>query len=73
VSSTSEYGGTLHIPELRVARPRVAVLQAVHEHPHADMPCLTPSHDSGFLKGFGLDEAEVIYWGLCLDHSTLQM
>ncbi|MFT4299376.1 MAG: Fur family transcriptional regulator [Aeromicrobium sp.] len=24
-------------------------------------PCLTPSHDHGYL----IDEAEVIYWGLC--------
>lgn len=26
-----------------------------------DMPCLTASHDHGFL----IDEAEVIYWGRC--------
>jgi Fur family ferric uptake transcriptional regulator len=29
-----------------------------------DAPCLTPS-DSDVLEGFVLDEAEVIYWGLC--------
>ncbi|MCV7224410.1 Fur family transcriptional regulator [Mycolicibacterium elephantis] len=29
-----------------------------------DAPCLTPS-DDGTLDGFVLDEAEVIYWGLC--------
>ncbi len=119
---------------LRVTRPRVAVLNAVHSHPHADTdsiigvvrqdlggvshqavydvlraltaaglvrrihpsgsvaryesrvgdnhhhvacrscgaivdvdcavgvtPCLTPSDD----HGFAIDEAEVIYWGLC--------
>jgi Fe2+ or Zn2+ uptake regulation protein len=119
---------------LRVTRPRVAVLSAVHEHPHADTssiiaavredfgevshqtvydalhaltavglvrhiqpsgsvaryesrvgdnhhhivcrscgamadvdcavgsaPCLTPSVD----HGYAIDEAEVIYWGLC--------
>jgi Fur family ferric uptake transcriptional regulator len=129
--------------DLRVTRPRVAVLEAVHEHPHADTetifgavrtdlpdvsrqavydvlhaltevglvrriqpagsvaryesrvgdnhhhvvcrscgaiadvdcavgdaPCLTPSDDSGLLEGFLLDEAEVIYWGLCPDCST---
>ncbi len=123
---------------LRVTRPRVAVLGAVHEHPHADTlslvgavrdqlgevsqqavydvlaaltdaglvrrihppgsvaryesrvgdnhhhvvcrscgviadvdcavgtaPCLTASDD----HGFAIDEAEVIYWGLCLDCS----
>ena len=123
---------------LRVTRPRVAVLAAVHEHPHADTdtiigavrqrlpdvshqavydclnaltaagllrrikpsgsvaryearvgdnhhhvvcrscgriddvdcavgdaPCLTPSESHGFT----IDEAEVIYWGLCPDCS----
>jgi Fur family transcriptional regulator, stress-responsive regulator len=29
-------------------------------------PCLTPSSD----RGFSIDEAEVIYWGLCPDCST---
>ena len=125
--------------DLRVTRPRLAVLEAVHAHPHADTetifgavrtglpdvsrqavydvlhalttaglvrriqpsgsvaryesrvgdnhhhvvcrscgtiadvdcavgeaPCLTPSDHNGFL----LDEAEVIYWGLCPDCST---
>ena len=124
---------------LRVTRPRVAVLTAVYEHPHADTdqiiaaarkhlgelshqavydvlraltaaglvrriqpsgsvaryesrvgdnhhhvvcrscaaivdvdcavgdtPCLTASDD----QGFAIDEAEVIYWGLCLECST---
>ncbi|SDD13378.1 Fur family transcriptional regulator, ferric uptake regulator [Actinokineospora iranica] len=124
---------------LRVTRPRVAVLSAVHEHPHADTdsiitavraglggvshqavydvlraltsagllrriepqgsvaryearvgdnhhhvvcrscgaiadvdcavgstPCLTASHDHGFT----IDEAEVVYWGLCPACST---
>jgi Fe2+ or Zn2+ uptake regulation protein len=124
---------------LRVTRPRVAVLTAVHAHPHADTdsiigavrkdlpevshqavydclhalaaaglvrriqpsgyvaryesrvgdnhhhvicrscgviadvdcavghtPCLTASDDHGFV----IDEAEVIYWGLCADCST---
>jgi Fur family ferric uptake transcriptional regulator len=124
---------------LRVTRPRVAVLSAVHEYPHADTdsiigvvredlsgvshqavydvlraltasgllrrieppgsvaryearvgdnhhhvvcrscgfiadvdcavgaaPCLTASDDHGFV----IDEAEVIYWGLCPDCST---
>ena len=31
-----------------------------------EAPCLTPSDHNGFL----LDEAEVIYWGLCPDCST---
>lgn len=137
MSSSSEHVGQLRAADLRVTRPRVAVLEAVHAHPHADTetifaavrsglpdvsrqavydvlhaltgahlirriqpsgsvaryearvgdnhhhvvcrscgtiadvdcavgeaPCLTPSeHDA--LDGFVLDEAEVIYWGLC--------
>jgi Fur family ferric uptake transcriptional regulator len=127
--------------ELRVTRPRVAVLDAVYAHPHADTdsiigvvrrdlpdvshqavydslrtltaaglvrriqpsgsvaryesrvgdnhhhvvcrscgviadvdcalgdaPCLTASEDSGF----SIDEAEVIYWGLCPDCPTIR-
>ncbi|WP_344222491.1 Fur family transcriptional regulator [Kribbella sancticallisti] len=126
---------------LRVTRPRVAVLTAVHAYPHADTdsiigavrrdlpevshqavydclaaltaarlvrriqpsgsvaryesrvgdnhhhvicrscgaiadvdcavgpaPCLTASDDSGFV----IDEAEVIYWGLCAECSTTE-
>ena len=30
-----------------------------------EAPCLTPSDHEGALDGFVLDEAEVIYWGLC--------
>jgi Fur family ferric uptake transcriptional regulator len=37
-----------------------------------DVPCLTPSDDSGSLDGFAVDEAEVIYWGLCPDCATPQ-
>ncbi|MGV0742944.1 Fur family transcriptional regulator [Mycolicibacterium sp. XJ870] len=32
-----------------------------------EAPCLTPSDDNNALDGFVLDEAEVIYWGLCRD------
>ena len=141
VSSTStNYSAQLRMADLRVTRPRVAVLDAVHAHPHADTetilsvvrtglpdvsrqavydvlnaltavglvrriqplgmvaryesrvgdnhhhvvcrscgviadvdcavgeaPCLTPSDDDSVLEGFVLDEAEVIYWGLCPD------
>jgi Fe2+ or Zn2+ uptake regulation protein len=125
--------------DLRVTRPRLAVLSAVHEHPHADTdsiigatranlgevshqavydvlraltdaglvrriqppgsvaryesrvgdnhhhvvcrscgaiedvdcavgdaPCLTASDN----RGFAIDEAEVVYWGLCPDCSS---
>ena len=143
VSSTSaDYAAQLRTADLRVTRPRVAVLEAVHSRPHADTetilsavrsglpdvsrqavydvlnaltevgllrriqplgmvaryesrvgdnhhhvvcrscgviadvdcavgeaPCLTPSDDNT-LDGFVLDEAEVIYWGLCPDCST---
>ena len=132
--ATSELESTLRGVSLRVTRPRVAVLQAVHTHPHADTdtiigavrselgpvshqavydalraltlagllrriqpsgslaryearigdnhhhvvcrscgvigdvdcavgdtPCLTASDSHGFT----IDEAEVVYWGLC--------
>ena len=144
VSSTStDYSAQLRMADLRVTRPRVAVLEALRDHPHADTetilsavrsglpdvsrqavydvlnaltavglvrriqplgmvaryesrvgdnhhhvvcrscgviadidcavgdaPCLTPSDDDNVLEGFVLDEAEVIYWGLCPDCST---
>ncbi|MGV9744491.1 Fur family transcriptional regulator [Rhodococcus zopfii] len=132
--STPEYVGQLRTAALRVTRPRVAVLDAVHRNPHADTdtifgvvrtalpevsrqavydvlhaltdaglirriqpagsvaryesrvgdnhhhlvcrscgaiadvdcavgaaPCLTASEP----HGFAVDEAEVVYWGLC--------
>jgi len=131
---------------LRVTRPRVAVLTAVHAHPHADTdsliravrtdlpdvshqavydslstltaaglvrkiqpsgsvaryesrvgdnhhhvvcrscgviadvdcavgeaPCLIAADDDGSLAGFSIDEAEVIYWGLCPDCAAAQV
>ena len=36
VSSTSDYAEQLRMADLRVTRPRVAVLEAVHANPHAD-------------------------------------
>lgn len=138
MSSIPDYAEQLRTADLRVTRPRVAVLEAVNAHPHADTetifgavrsalpdvsrqavydvlhaltaaglvrkiqpsgsvaryesrvgdnhhhivcrscgviadvdcavgeaPCLTASDHNGFL----LDEAEVIYWGLCPDCS----
>ena len=143
VSSTVDYAGQLRLADLRVTRPRLAVLEAVHGLPHADTekiysavrvglpdvsrqavydvlnalttvglirriqplgsvaryearvgdkhhhlvcrscgvianidcavgdaPCLTPSDNNNVLDGFVLDEAEVIYWGLCPDCSS---
>ncbi|MGI9123349.1 MAG: Fur family transcriptional regulator [Mycobacterium sp.] len=137
---TSDFAEQLRTADLRVTRPRVAVLQAVEAHPHADTdtifgavrqalpevsrqavydvlaalttaglvrriqpsgsvaryearigdnhhhvvcrscgsirdvdcavgdaPCLSASNDEGAIDGFVLDEAEVIYWGLCPD------
>ena len=137
--TTSDFERMLRGTALRVTRPRVAVLSAVHDHPHADTesiigavrenlgdvshqavydvlraltaagllrriqppgslaryearvrdnhhhvvcrscgvmadvdcavgttPCLTASDDHGFV----IDEAEVVYWGLCPDCST---
>lgn len=140
VSPKTDYAEQLRTADLRVTRPRVAVLEAVNAHPHADTesifgsvraslpevsrqavydvlnaltaaglvrriqpsgsvaryesrvndnhhhvvcrscgviadvdcavgdaPCLTASDDQGLLEGFAIDEAEVIYWGLCPD------
>jgi Fur family transcriptional regulator, stress-responsive regulator len=142
VPSASEFSEQLRSADLRVTQPRLAVLEAVHAHPHADTetifgtvrtglpdvsrqavydvlaaltaanlvrriqpsgsvaryesrvgdnhhhvvcrscgaiadvdcavgdaPCLTASDDNGYL----LDEAEVIYWGLCPECSTSQL
>ena len=139
MTTTSEFEHQLRAAAIRVTRPRLAVLSAVHEHPHADTdsiigvvreklaevshqavydvlraltaaglvrriqpsgsvaryesrvgdnhhhvvcrscgaiadvdcavgdaPCVTASNDHGYT----IDEAEVIYWGLCLDCST---
>jgi Fur family transcriptional regulator, stress-responsive regulator len=37
-----------------------------------DAPCLTPADSGSTLDGFTIDEAEVIYWGLCPNCSTAQ-
>jgi len=139
VATPPEFQQMLRGADLRVTRPRMAVLSAVHAHPHADTdsiigvvreelgevshqavydvlraltaarlvrriqpagsvaryesrvgdnhhhvvcrscgviadadcaigeaPCLTASHD----HGFAIDEAEVVYWGLCRDCSA---
>ena len=138
--STSDHAQQLRSAALRVTRPRVAVLEAVHANPHSDTetifglvrarsadvsrqtvydvlnaltavglvrriqpsgsvaryesrvgdnhhhvvcrscgviedvdcavgdaPCLNPFDNDGLLDGFVLDEAEVIYWGVCPD------
>lgn len=139
VPTAADFEHMLRGVALRVTRPRVAVLAAVHDHPHTDTdsiigivredlgavshqavydvlraltmaglvrrieppgsvaryearvgdnhhhvvcrscgaiadvdcavgpaPCLTPSDDHGFT----IDEAQVVYWGLCPDCST---
>jgi Fe2+ or Zn2+ uptake regulation protein len=141
VGSTADYRQMLQASALRVTRPRMAVLDAVYTHPHADTdsiiravrddlpevshqtvydalnaltatglvrriqpsgsvaryesrvgdnhhhvvcrvcgviadvdcaigeaPCLTASDDNGF----SIDEAEVIYWGVCPECSTVK-
>lgn len=143
-STAADHAEQLRLADLRVTRPRLAVLEAVHANPHADTetifsvvrdslpdvsrqavydvlnaftavglvrriqpsgmvaryesrvgdnhhhlvcrscgvitdidcavgeaPCLTPSDDNTILAGFVLDEAEVVYWGTCLDCSAL--
>lgn len=139
--TSDEYAALLRTADLRVTRPRVAVLEAVEANPHADTetvfgvvrtglpevsrqavydvlaaltsaglirkiqpsgsvaryesrvgdnhhhvvcrscgaiadvdcavgaaPCLTPSDYNGFI----LEEAEVIYWGLCPDCTSTE-
>jgi Fur family ferric uptake transcriptional regulator len=41
--TTSELEGMLRAADLRVTRPRLAVLAAVHDHPHADTESITGS------------------------------
>ena len=145
MTSRSDLTEQLRLADLRVTRPRLAVLEAVDAHPHSDTetifgavrtglpdvsrqtvydvlhaltaaglvrriqpsgsvaryesrvgdnhhhvvcrscgtiadvdcavgktPCLTPSERGGYPDGFVVDEAEVIYWGLCPDCSTTQ-
>jgi Fur family transcriptional regulator, stress-responsive regulator len=146
VPTAEDFQQMLRGVALRVTRPRVAVLTAVHAHPHADTdsiiravradlpdvshqavydslstlttaglvrkiqpsgsvaryesrvgdnhhhvvcrscgviadvdcavgdaPCLTASDEDGSLAGFSIDEAEVIYWGLCPDCAKAQV
>jgi Fur family transcriptional regulator, stress-responsive regulator len=37
-----------------------------------EAPCLTPLDENKVLDGFVVDEAEVIYWGMCPDCSTAE-
>ncbi|TPG33821.1 Fur family transcriptional regulator [Mycolicibacterium hodleri] len=146
MTSPADYSEQLRLADLRVTRPRVAVLEAVCDLPHADTetifdsvraglpevsrqtvydvlaalttvglvrriqpsnsvaryesrvgdnhhhvvcrscgviadidcavgdaPCLTPFDGDGLLDGFAIDEAEVIYWGLCPKCSTARV
>jgi Fur family transcriptional regulator, stress-responsive regulator len=146
VPSATDYAEQLRAAELRVTRPRVAVMEAVHANPHADTetifgavraalpevsrqavydvlnalnavglvrriqpsgsvaryesrvadnhhhvvcrscgviadvdcavgeaPCLIAADEDGSLAGFAIDEAEVIYWGLCPDCLAAQV
>ncbi|GAC1405880.1 MAG: Fur family transcriptional regulator [Mycobacterium sp.] len=141
VAQAPDYADQLRAADLRVTRPRLAVLEVVHAHPHSDTesifgavrsglpdvsrqavydvlaalstaglirriqpsgsvaryearvgdnhhhvvcrtcgviadvdcavgdaPCLTAVDDNGF----SIDEAEVVYWGLCPDCSAMK-
>lgn len=35
-----------------------------------EAPCLTPAEGEAHIDGFVVDEAEVIYWGMCPDCSA---
>lgn len=47
MSSTSDYAEQLRLADLRVTRPRVAVLEAVHALPHADTDTIYSSVRQG--------------------------
>ncbi|OBI51721.1 transcriptional repressor [Mycobacterium kyorinense] len=47
MSSTAEFAEQLRNADLRVTRPRVAVLEAVHAHPHADTDTIFSAVRSG--------------------------
>ena len=40
--STADFTDQLRLADLRVTRPRLAVLEAVHAHPHADTDTKLP-------------------------------
>jgi Fur family transcriptional regulator, stress-responsive regulator len=57
VPATSEYERMLRGAALRVTRPRVAVLAAVHDHPHADTNSIF-----GFVReGLGEVSHQAVY------------
>jgi hypothetical protein len=72
VPTTADIERTLRGVALRVTRPRVAALSAVHDHPHADTDlisvcytaCLTAADD----WGYEITEAEDIYCSQCLKY-----
>ena len=79
--SASDLEDALRGAGLRVTSPRVAVLAAVHEHPHlvcrmcsavgdvdnvvGSTACRTPADDAGLE----LERTEIVFWRLC--HSCL--
>ncbi|GAC69616.1 Fur family transcriptional regulator [Gordonia soli] len=47
MASSADHAGQLRAADLRVTRPRLAVMQAVHENPHADTDSIFTSVRSG--------------------------
>ncbi|MET0455601.1 MAG: Fur family transcriptional regulator [Mycobacterium sp.] len=47
MTSSSDYADQLRLADLRVTRPRVAVLEAVYDHPHADTETIFDSVRTG--------------------------
>ena len=47
MTSTPDYAERLRAADLRVTRPRIAVLEAVHGHPHADTETVFAAVRSG--------------------------
>src|SRR5919206_3923210 len=60
VPTTSDFEGMLRGVALRVTRPRLAVLSAVHDHPHADTDSIL-----GFVRqDLGEVSHQAVYDGL---------
>jgi len=74
----ADHAERLRMADLRVTRPRVAVLEAVDANPHADTETIFAAVRIGLSDVSRqavydvLEEAEVIYWGLCPDCSTAE-
>ena len=71
VPTTSDFERMLRGVALPVTRPRVAVLSAVHDRPHADTESIIGAvRGQRGEDGSTIDEAEVVHLGVCPACST---